>query len=158
MTLDELDMIFAAHCLTDRKADRRAGIRAVVTALQDTVVKVVMSANVDLPRHEAVGMVYRQFINEILASDGVQGTHGSPELDEDARKMEAMGQDAGPTVQDLFPEAFAPAAAPDVCEWTRITLSNHYITGHGNRRYWDATCTMECGECHRPIKFKEGSE
>ncbi len=53
-----------------------------------------------------------QTIDEILASDGVDkaGTHGSPELDEDARKLEAMGQDAGPTVQDLFPEVFVPAA------------------------------------------------
>lgn len=28
-------------------------------------------------------------------------THGSPELDEDAAKLEAMGQDPGPTVEEL---------------------------------------------------------
>lgn len=41
--------------------------------------------------------------------EDAKGTHGSPELDEDAAKLEAMGQDAGPTVQDMFPEAFATA-------------------------------------------------
>ena len=78
-------------------------------------------------------------MNEILASYGVEETP--------LQAIQRMGQEFDA----------APAAAP-VCEWTRIALSNHYVTGHGNRRYWDATCTMECGECHRPIKFKEGSE
>lgn len=30
-----------------------------------------------------------------------RGTHGSPELDEDACKLEAMGADPGPTFQEL---------------------------------------------------------
>lgn len=74
----------------------RAGIRAVVEALRDA----------------CYGCEHHLLWDEILASDGVDkaGTHGSPELDEDARKLEAMGQDAGPTVQDLFPEVFVPAA------------------------------------------------
>lgn len=32
----------------------------------------------------------------------VPDTHGSPELDEDAAKLEAMGGDAGPTMGDIF--------------------------------------------------------
>ncbi len=29
------------------------------------------------------------------------GTHGSPELDEDARKLQALGADPGPTISDI---------------------------------------------------------
>jgi len=77
MTLDELMKVYDKAAsdvafLQYEGPDHRAGIRAVVAALQDAVVKVVMNANADLPRHEAVGMVYRQFIHEILASDGVK--------------------------------------------------------------------------------------
>jgi hypothetical protein len=36
---------------------------------------------------------------------GSPGTHGSPELDEDAAKLEAMGADPGATLEDL---AIAP--------------------------------------------------
>lgn len=32
-------------------------------------------------------------------------THGSPELDEDALKLEAMGADPGPTLDDIFADA-----------------------------------------------------
>jgi len=67
MTLDELDMIFAAHCLTDRKADRRAGIRAVVEALRDELLppKRKVSASSTIVR-----AIILQKFNEILASDG----------------------------------------------------------------------------------------
>jgi hypothetical protein len=65
MTLDELDMIFAAHCLTDRKADRRAGIRAVVEALRDELRREWFLDDSGL---EAV----ERWMTEILASDGVE--------------------------------------------------------------------------------------
>ncbi|MFO0450260.1 MAG: hypothetical protein ACK52I_16630 [Pseudomonadota bacterium] len=126
---------------------RLAGIRAVVEALRDEMRQECYSSEVDY------------FLKEILASDGVEGTHGSPELDEDARKLEAMGQDAGPTVQDLFPEVFVPAAAP-VCEWTGwatrfpmagCNLSATYV--HRDYRGGDM-----CPLCGKSIKFKEDSE
>ncbi len=34
-------------------------------------------------------------------TDQSQTTHGTPELDEDARKLEALGADPGPTFADL---------------------------------------------------------
>lgn len=40
------------------------------------------------------------------------GTHGSPELDADAAYIEAMGGDAGPTLQDLGLAPSPPAAPP----------------------------------------------
>lgn len=49
----------------------------------------------------------------LKASEGeAAGTHGSPELDDDARKLAAMGQDPGMTLEELL----APAA-PETCEW-----------------------------------------
>ena len=101
MTLEDIEGIFNKAAFDGEcqfgGLDHRAGIRAVVEALRDVLAK----------RWTTEGY---EVMNEILASDGVKGTHGSPELDEDARKLEAMGQDAGPTVQDLFPEVFVPAA------------------------------------------------
>jgi hypothetical protein len=41
-------------------------------------------------------------LNAYVLADLQAPTHGSPELDEDAAKLEAMGQDAGPTFEDLF--------------------------------------------------------
>ncbi len=117
------------------------GIRRVVEALRDEIVYAPAFAE--------------DILDKILASDGVKGTHGSPELDEDARKLEAMGQDAGPTVQDLFPEVFAPAAAP-VCEWTpQDEGPAHEIwkTGCGTR-YERNHSPGWCGRCGKPIKFK----
>lgn len=43
------------------------------------------------------------------------GTHGSPELDDDARKLAAMGQDPGATL--------ATEPAPAVCEWRPIQIA-----------------------------------
>jgi hypothetical protein len=113
MTFDELMKVYDKAAsnvafLQYEGPDHRAGIRAVVEALRDE-----WFPQSEPPR--TITVEERWFLNrlnEILASDGVDkaGTHGSPELDEDARKLEAMGQDAGPTVQDLFPEVFVPAA------------------------------------------------
>jgi len=106
MTLDELNTVFdfavSRSIQTNREdlppwAHRRAGLKAVVEALRDDATSRANTMMWD-------GRDFEDFFDEILASDG---THGSPELDEDARKLEALGQDAGPTVQDLFPEAFA---------------------------------------------------
>lgn len=44
-------------------------------------------------------MIFGAPINRTLAE--VEGTHGSPELDADAEKLVAMGQDPGPTLEDL---------------------------------------------------------
>jgi len=79
MTLDELDMIFAAHCLTDRKADRRAGLRAVVEALRDEFVMMGMrdfSSDFDIKKS-------RVWFDKILASDGeVKAAGASTRKDE----------------------------------------------------------------------------
>jgi hypothetical protein len=114
MTLDELMKVYDKAAsdvafLQYEGPDHRAGIRAVVAALQDAVVKVVMNANVDLPRHEAVGMVYRQFINEILASDGVE----APAI----RAAAGGGEDPLPHLNDaqkaLFVSALLGKHQPD---------------------------------------------
>jgi transcriptional regulator with XRE-family HTH domain len=39
-------------------------------------------------------------------------THGSPELDADAAKLEAMGADPGPTLEDIIPLAAAAGGVP----------------------------------------------
>lgn len=44
------------------------------------------------------------------ATSATKPTHGSPEIDEDARKLEALGADPGPTFADL---ERAPAATSD---------------------------------------------
>jgi hypothetical protein len=99
MRLDDLVKVYevahygAANGPQD-KANMRAGIRAVVEALRDELRREWFLDDSGLESVE-------RWMNEILASDG---THGSPELDADARKLEAMGQDAGPTVPDVFPE------------------------------------------------------
>lgn len=41
-------------------------------------------------------------LNAYVLADLQAPTHGSPELDADAAKLEAMGLDAGLTVDDLF--------------------------------------------------------
>lgn len=141
ITIDQLIQILMKEETDD------AGVRAVVTALRDEMCG-AQSDDERSPITLDTEQLWQEF-QEILASDG---THGSPELDEDARKLEAMGQDAGPTVQDLFPEAFAPAAAP-VCEWTpRKYEMGFYATPHGikfkDRRY------DNCGICGLPIAIK----
>ena len=60
----------------------RAAIAAVVRALRDET--------------EMRSCACRFWLDEILGDAGEKvGTHGTPELDEDARKLEAMGQDPG---------------------------------------------------------------
>ena len=46
--------------------------------------------------------------------DQYRPTHGSPELDEDAVKLEAMGQDAGPTLADVSPGGWVIPDDPSV--------------------------------------------
>jgi len=112
MTLDELVNIGneAADDVAS-KADRmglcpsgvemgRARTKAIVEALRPRLELYLYTVHQDVTEKSAKAFA-DGFINEILASDG---THGSPELDADARKLEAMGQDAGPTVPDVFPE------------------------------------------------------
>jgi hypothetical protein len=160
MTFDELMKVYDKAAsnvafLQYEGPDHRAGIRAVVEALRDE-----WFPQSEPPR--TITVEERWFLNqlnEILASDGVEGTHGSPELDEDARKLEAMGQDAGPTVQDLFPEVFVFAAAP-VCEWkgwaTWFPVSGcNPSAAFVHRAYRDGDM---CPLCCKQIKFKEDSE
>ena len=82
-----------------------------------------------------------------------KGTHGSPELDEDAQKLAAMGQDPGAT--------FAADPAPAVCEWTPDDF--------GRVRYWQPSCSRSalgagadekgnCYICGKLIKFTEAKE
>jgi hypothetical protein len=98
------------------------------------------------------------------------GTHGSPELDEDAFKLQAMGKDPGMTIEEFLDEHFKPPAtdpAP-VCKWTLNTLpepdgGSHYETSCG-----DAWCRWYntpkednysyCPSCGKPIKFTEAKE
>jgi hypothetical protein len=54
-------------------------------------------------------------IDAALASESASGeaTHGSPELDEDAAKLAAMGADPGPTFADVQAQAESPAGMRD---------------------------------------------
>jgi len=137
-----LKFVFVDQAAEDRA--HRAGIRAVVAALRDEVC-------------DPNGAT--QFrINCILASDGEEaGTHGSPELDEDARKLEAMGQDAGMTLQDLDLDAYitTPAAAP-VCEWLpwQHEAGKFYSMCGGLPRVGNRTERKYCPNCQRPISIK----
>lgn len=132
----------------------RAGIRAVVEALRDELTSVSRLRDV------------QRVFEEILASEGVEaGTHGSPELDEDARKLKALGQEvfapaAAPSAQSDIAKAFEAemraVAAPDVCEWTPRGIF------HGARIHAAACDGMvratfgftHCPTCKRAISFK----
>ena len=48
---------------------------------------------------------------EMTGDPGLGYTHGSPELDADAAKLVALGQDPGPTLEDLDREVAAQAQA-----------------------------------------------
>jgi hypothetical protein len=171
MNIQELMLIFdAAYCanLDDpdtRMASDTAGVRAVVLALRDELVATFRQEVTDDVFSEtllnacAVGML-DDILGDVLEK---AATHSSPELDEDARKLEAMGQDAGPTIG----ECFEPAADPSPqCEWTidgGIDEDAHYETACG-----DAWCSVLggtpkqdnysfCPSCGLPIKFKEPS-
>ena len=62
--------------------------------------------------YQAEMIEVKEAISAALRAAGEKvGTHGTPELDEDARKLEAMGQDPGAT--------FVTDPAP-VCEWKPI--------------------------------------
>jgi hypothetical protein len=83
------------------------GIRAVVRALRDEIASKTLTYALD-------GNEVEDLFNEILGDEpgpekAAGSTHGSPELDEDARKLEAMGQDAGLTLEDLFAAAIREA-------------------------------------------------
>jgi len=154
MTLEDLMLVYDAAILgrPRRAAEHRIGVKAVVEALGDEI-----SLDPDCYDCKDTKRLFR----EILASDGVQGAYGSPELDEDARKLEAMGQDAGMTVQDPFPEVFAPAAAP-VCVWEQQSLPAFYNSGCGLNSMTHGNVVLKCQDtcpsCGKPISFKEGSE
>jgi hypothetical protein len=149
MTLDDLVKLFKAAKVATRPYVNgehngdRAGIRAVVTALRDEIFDARGNASYG---SLAIFDLFNEILGARFAEDKAAG--GS------ARKGERA--DGGDLVLSNTAENFkAPAADPDVCEWTRIALSNHYITGYGNRRYWDVNCTTECVECQRKIKFVE---
>lgn len=152
MTIDDL---MKAFDLAHKAHSRRAGIEAVVRALRDEM---------------ASGTAWHA-INEILGDAGEKvGTHGSPELDEDAFKLQAMGKDPGMTIEEFLDEHFKPPAtdpAP-VCKWTLNTLpepdgGSHYETSCG-----DAWCRWYntpkednysyCPSCGKPIKFTEAKD
>ena len=92
MTLDDLLKVFEQGFQAKLQSEdypreafagpalKRAGIRAVVEALRDEADEY----------HTARAVV--EMLSEILGSDdGVKvGTHGSPELDEDARKLKTL--------------------------------------------------------------------
>lgn len=98
MNIDELNTIgeiarqMCAKSGGSIAAMTRAKTRALVEALRDELRK-------------DNGFSHPLF-NEILGSDA--GTHGSPELDEDARKLEAMGQDAGLTIEEIIGDEVNP--------------------------------------------------
>lgn len=69
-----------------------------------------------------VGQVFVKCVERIVVEHmvdlaaNVTWTHGSPELDEDARKLEAMGADPGPMMPVLVPEglvSFVPTPMPE---------------------------------------------
>jgi len=70
--------------VTDAEGEARAAIAAVVRALRDET--------------EMRSCACRFWLDEILGDAGEKvGTHGCPELDADARKLAALGQDPGAT-------------------------------------------------------------
>lgn len=155
MTLNDLVELYREnswHPNIHIHPDEKAGIRAVVEALRD-----------EMRAHENIDTYV---LDEILASDGVEaGTHGSPELDEDARKLKALGQEvfapaAAPSAQSDIAKAFEAemraVAAPDVCVWTSSKRKGRFVTAcEPNDFIWSKT--RDTCHCGRPIKFTEAA-
>lgn len=152
MTVDDLAKVFRAGLFdylgqnpdaTVTEGDR-AGIAAVVRAVRDEIVE-----DGNCKYCVATTAMY----NEILGDAGEKvGTHGSPELDEDARKLEAMGQDPGMTLEELL--APATDAAPDVCVWIDQVKGMAWA-GCNNKLYPIKSAVNGCNGCGKPIKFTE---
>ena len=146
MTVEDLMMIYDAAIGGARRMGQqhRVGVTAIVRALRDELNRV------DWDLHESAIEV----LDEILGSDAGEkvGTHGSPELDEDARKLEAMGQDPGMTLEELL--APATDAAPDVCVWIDQVKGMAWA-GCNNKLYPIKSAVNGCNGCGKPIKFTE---
>ena len=141
-TVDELEELFDEEFRKHpafRRQGKRAGIIAIVRALRDEM---------------ASGTAWHA-LNEILGDAGEKvGTHGSPELDEDARKLEAMGQDPGMTLEELLAPATAPA--PAVCEWVKGETGGVRPSCSDIYEYAPYVAREGvCPECKAPIKFTE---
>lgn len=121
---------------------RRDKIAAVVRALRDEMTKL---GALEFQDSWAVLRKFGEILND--AGDEKVGTHGSPELDDDARKLEAMGQDTGATL--------AAEPAPAVCEWTDsggmlwATECGQSYGAFVSRFGKDAYCPR----CNKTIKF-----
>lgn len=85
-----------------------------------------------------------------------KGTHGTPELDEDARKLAALGQDPGMTLEELLAPDADPA--PAVCEWTRTPYTALYSSCCDEDYLRNVTDSGMCHRCGLPIKFAEAKE
>jgi len=127
-------------------------------ATAEDSMRVVVRALRDETRHMTLNRdSLEELFTQILGDAGEKvGTHGSPELDEDARKLEAMGQDPGMTLEELLEPA--TDAAPAVCVWT----GEEYVT-------YSTSCESEhdvdphkapptyCPSCGKPIAFTEAN-
>ncbi len=132
---------------------QRAGVTAIVRALRDEFGR-IMEPSDDWNRMGVVDV-----FNDILLGDAGEkvGTHGSPELDEDARKLEAMGQDPGMTIEEFLDEHFRPPAtdaAPAVCEWRGSKDGQLAYMGCTKRLEWTYD-RRKCPTCGKPIRFTE---
>jgi len=152
VTVDDLVKVYcdAFYAQRDKAPEKgiteadRAGVTAIVRALRDETRHMTLNRD---------GL--EELFTQILGDAGEKvGTHGSPELDEDARKLEAMGQDPGMTLEELLEPA--TDAAPAVCVWT----GEEYVT-------YSTSCESEhevdphkapptyCPSCGKPIAFTE---
>ena len=165
MTLDDLLKVFEQGFQAKLQSEdypreafatptlNRAGIRAVVEALRDELFPDLYIA----PQWEVGDAM--AVLDKILGSDvGVKvDTHGSPELNEDARKLAAMGQDPGMTLNELLALATDPAP---VCEWRYVAAGNVWLTECEERiNGWTTKIgKTECQFCDGAIKFTETEE
>ena len=147
MTLDELMKVYSdgfSNCLIgteDGFQSRLAGIRAVVTALRDEVVrKIDAHKRSGILATETAIDATRDVFNEILANNGMD---------------KAAGKDTA--VEPEAIERSAPAAAP-VCEWT--DGGEHWETSCGDRTFhWSSfQGKIFCHVCGKLIEFKDTSK
>lgn len=109
------------------------------------------------PRQEEIDQETGEVLGDAPAPAAETSSHGSPELNEDAAKLEAMGQDPGPTLEDLTladDEAmagsgnFSPEAAAETNRITRA-IAEQFGRGAETTR---ATSSPEAASTRTPLR------
>lgn len=109
--------------------------RAVGDAMLEKIGPVTIPPEVLATMPEDYGLSRRQI------AERKRATHGSPELDADARKLEAMGQDAGPTLDQLIaarrPDATGSALVLRNAAEAQVMMSAALVMLRENLDAWD---------------------